>query len=138
MRGFFDTVFCMGIIYHQRDPEVVLRRVARMLRCGGELVLETLIIAGEGDRLLELPGRYAKMVNVYALPTIRRIEAWLRRSGFGKIGCVDVTPTTPREQRRTPWMPFESLRDYLDSNDPRRTVEGHLAPVRASILARIQ
>jgi tRNA (mo5U34)-methyltransferase len=32
-------------------------------------------------------------------------------------------------------MPFESLADYLDPDNPRRTVEGHPAPVRATILA---
>ncbi len=66
MESFFDTVFCMGILYHQRDPEAALRRIARLLRSGGELVLETLVVEGDGDGLAALSGRYAKMNNVYA------------------------------------------------------------------------
>ena len=135
MEAFFDSVFCMGILYHQRDPQAALSRIARMMRAGGELILETLIITGDKDDLLRPPGRYAKMNNVYALPTVRRMEFWLRRSGFGRIRCVDVAKTTPAEQHRTEWMPFESLTDFLQRDDPRQTVEGHPAPVRAVLLA---
>ena len=135
MEDFFDTVFCMGILYHQRDPQKTLSRIVRMMRPGGELVLETLIVEGQDDALLKPPGRYAKMNNVYTLPTVKRAERWLRQAGFGRIRCVDVTPTSPREQRRTDWMPFESLEDYLNRDDPRQTVEGHPAPVRAIMLA---
>jgi tRNA (mo5U34)-methyltransferase len=133
--AYFDTVFCMGILYHQRDPHAVLGRIGRLLRAGGELVLENLILEGEGDALLSPPARYAKMNNVYTVPTVARITKWLHRAGFGRIRCVDVTSTTSAEQRRTEWMPFESLADYLDPDDSRRTVEGHPAPVRAVILA---
>ncbi len=135
LEGFFDTVVCMGILYHQRDPREALARIGRLLRPGGELVLETLIVESHQDDLLKPPGRYAKMNNVHAVPTVRRIERWLRQTGFGQTRCVDVTPTTPAEQRRTDWMPFESLTDFLDRNDPRLTVEGHPAPVRAMVMA---
>jgi tRNA (mo5U34)-methyltransferase len=39
------------------------------------------------------------------------------------------------EQRRTTWMPFESLAHALDRNDPSRTVEGYPAPRRVAIIA---
>jgi tRNA (mo5U34)-methyltransferase len=32
-------------------------------------------------------------------------------------------------------MPFESLDDFLYSEDPTKTIEGHPAPVRAVLLA---
>ncbi len=135
LEEFFDTVFCMGILYHQRDHRAALARIVRMMRPGGELVLETLIVDGNEDALLAPRGRYAKMNNVYALPTVKRVASWLRQAGFGRIRCVDVTPTSPVEQRRTDWMPFESLEDFLNRDDPRVTVEGHPAPVRAIVLA---
>lgn len=135
LEDFFDTVVCMGILYHQRDPRAALVRIGRLLRPGGELVLETLVVEGGKDDLLKPPGRYAKMNNVYAVPTVGRIEKWLQRAGFGQIRCVDVTPTTSTEQRRTDWMPFESLTDFIDRDDPRYTVEGHPAPVRAIVMA---
>jgi tRNA (mo5U34)-methyltransferase len=135
MEAYFDTVFCMGILYHQRDPQAALARIGRLLRPGGELVLENLVVEGEGDVLLKPPGRYAKMSNVYGVPSVARIARWLHRAGFARIRCVDVTATRVAEQRRTDWMPFESLADFLDPRDPQRTVEGHPAPVRAIVLA---
>jgi tRNA (mo5U34)-methyltransferase len=61
---------------------------------------------------------------------------WLQRCGFADAVVLDVTPTTSVEQRRTEWMTFESLPDFLDSADPSRTVEGYPAPVRALVTAR--
>jgi tRNA (mo5U34)-methyltransferase len=132
---YFDTVFCMGILYHQREPRAALARIGQLLRPGGELVLETLVLAGGQDDVLIPPGRYAKMNNVYAIPTVGRIEKWLRQAGFSRMRCVDTTPTTPAEQRRTDWMPFESLADFLDPGNPGATLEGHPAPLRAVMLA---
>jgi tRNA (mo5U34)-methyltransferase len=49
---------------------------------------------------------------------------------------VDVTPTTSAEQRKTDWIQTESLKDFLDPDNPSKTVEGYPAPVRAVFLAR--
>ncbi|MCP3955309.1 MAG: tRNA 5-methoxyuridine(34)/uridine 5-oxyacetic acid(34) synthase CmoB, partial [Desulfobacterales bacterium] len=134
--GFFDTVFCMGILYHSRAPLDMLGRIRRQLARDGELVLETLIMEGDADTTLCPYPRYAKMHNAYFLPTVSCLENWLRRAGFTDIRCVDVTRTTPAEQRKTDWMTFESLTDFLDPDDPTRTIEGYPAPVRAIMLAR--
>ncbi|MCK5863518.1 MAG: DUF1698 domain-containing protein, partial [Marinobacter adhaerens] len=48
---------------------------------------------------------------------------------------VDVTPTTTDEQRSTDWMRFNSLQDFLDPNDPSKTVEGYPGPLRATVIA---
>jgi len=34
-------------------------------------------------------------------------------------------------------MGFNSLKDFLDPNDPKKTVEGHPAPLRATIIANV-
>jgi tRNA (mo5U34)-methyltransferase len=133
---FFDTVFCMGILYHSRAPLDMLVRIRRYLAREGELVLETLVIEDKDDRVLCPYPRYAKMHNAYFLPSISCLTGWLRRAGFTDIRCVDVTRTTPVEQRKTDWMTFESLTDFLDPEDPTRTIEGYPAPVRAIMLAR--
>jgi tRNA (mo5U34)-methyltransferase len=135
MAAAFDTLFCMGILYHSRDPIGVLARMRRLLRSGGELVLETLVIEGPQNHCLCPQERYAKMANVWFIPSINILTHWLARSGFGRIRCIDTTATTPAEQRRTRWMPFESLDDFLDPDDPAKTVEGHPAPLRAVLLA---
>ena len=136
LEGFFDTIFCMGILYHSRTPLDMLARIRKQLSKAGELVLETLIIEGDEDTSLCPYPRYAKMNNAYFLPTVRCLESWLQRAGFTDIRCVDITRTTSEEQRKTDWMTFESLSDYLDPNDPTRTIEGYPAPVRAILLAK--
>jgi tRNA (mo5U34)-methyltransferase len=47
-----------------------------------------------------------------------------------------VNLTSTEEQRSTDWMRFHSLADFLDPQDPGKTVEGHPAPRRAIVTAR--
>jgi tRNA (mo5U34)-methyltransferase len=98
-------------------------------------VLETLVIDGEGDRVLVPKGRYAKMRNVWFIPSLPLLENWLRRCGFERVTTVDVTRTTFEEQRSTDWMTFESLADFLDPADRDFTIEGYPAPRRAIVTA---
>jgi len=132
----FDTVFSMGVIYHRKDHMEHIEQLMRHLKPGGELLLEGLVIeGGSGDVLL--PGkRYAKMKNVHTLPSPDTMMQWLQDAGLKHIELIDVSPTTVEEQRRTDWMHFESLADYLDPNDPGKTIEGYPAPIRAVISAR--
>jgi tRNA (mo5U34)-methyltransferase len=60
---------------------------------------------------------------------------WLDRTGFRNARVVDVTATTTEEQRSTDWMRFNSLQDFLDPDDPSKTLEGYPGPLRATVLA---
>ena len=131
----FDTVFSMGVLYHRRQPLAHLQTLRDALHPGGELVLETLIIEGETGKVLQPDGRYAKMRNVWFIPSVPTLLKWLRDCGFQQIKLLDVTPTTVEEQRSTAWMTFQSLSDFLDPNDKSRTVEGYPAPIRAIVTA---
>ncbi len=131
----FDTVFSMGVLYHRRSPFDHLSELRSMLRPGGELVLETLVIEGNENSVLVPEGRYAKMKNVWFLPSPETLVSWLRRAGFQNPRVIDVTTTTSKEQRSTRWMHFESLADYLDPDDISKTIEGYPAPRRAIVLA---
>mgnify|MGYP000526581320 CR=1 FL=1 len=133
--GCFDTVFSMGVLYHRRSPLDFLYELRSCLRSGGELVLETLVIDGEQGEVLMPEGRYAKMRNVWFFPSIPTMALWLRRCGFKNVQCVDVSVTSVEEQRATPWMTFESLKDFLDPNDKSKTLEGLPAPMRAVFTA---
>lgn len=133
--GVFDTVFSMGVLYHRRSPIDHLMELRDTLATGGELVLETLVIDGGPGQVLVPAGRYAKMRNVWFLPSVPELLAWLARVGFKHARAVDVTITTTDEQRATPWMDFESLSDYLDPNDRTKTCEGYPAPCRAIVIA---
>lgn len=131
----FDTVFSMGVLYHRRSPIDHLMDLRGLLRPGGQLVLETLVIEGADNQLLVPQGRYAKMRNVWFIPTPAMLENWLRRCGFKSAHTVDVTTTSLDEQRATEWMTFESLADFLDPADTRFTIEGSPAPRRAVLVA---
>ncbi len=132
----FDTVFSMGVLYHRRSPLDHLNDLCRLLRPGGELVLETLVLEGDAERVMVPPGRYAGMRNVWFIPSAAALSVWLGRCGFDRIQVVDVSRTTSEEQRSTDWMRFQSLADQLDPDDPERTLEGLPAPRRAILRAR--
>jgi tRNA (mo5U34)-methyltransferase len=131
----FDTTFSMGVLYHQRSPIDHLRQLRDTLRPNGQLVLETLFLPGEEACARTPVDRYARMKNVWLLPTIPELMSWMRRSGFLNLEVVDQSITTTEEQRSTEWMAFESLAEALDPADPTRTIEGWPAPRRVILTA---
>lgn len=133
----FDTVFSMGVLYHRKSPIDHLLELKNCLRAGGELILETLVVDGEKGMALIPEGRYAKMRNVWFLPSCETLISWMERCGFINCQILDVSITSLEEQRSTEWMTFHSLQDFLDPNDISLTCEGLPAPKRAIILANI-
>jgi tRNA (mo5U34)-methyltransferase len=133
--NWFDSVFSMGVLYHRRSPLDHLYQLKGFLRPGGELVLETLVIEGAAGQVLLPQQRYARMRNVWFIPSAAELVLWLQRCGFVNARVVDETSTGIDEQRSTEWMQFESLQQALDADDPGRTVEGLPAPRRAVVIA---
>ena len=131
----FDTVFSMGVLYHRRSPIDFLQSLKKTLKPGGELVLETLVIEGDAQACLIPEDRYAQMRNVWFIPSVEQLTLYMQRVGFKEVRCVDVNITTTDEQRSTEWMSFDSLSDFLDPNDPFKTVEGYPSPMRAVMIA---
>lgn len=134
---FFDTTFCMGVFYHRRSPMDHLQELKNTLKPGGQLVLETLIIDGKLSDVLVPEDRYAKMNNVWFIPSAETLISWMKKMGFKNPRVVDVCPTTTEEQRTTDWMRFHSLKEFLDPENPSLTAEGHPAPIRAVFLAEV-
>jgi tRNA (mo5U34)-methyltransferase len=131
----FDTTLSMGVLYHQRSPVDHLRDLAQTLRPGGQLLLETLYLPGD-DAFSRTPvDRYARMRNVWMLPTVSELIIWMSRAGYRDIEVIDCSLTTNDEQRSTEWMTFESLKESLDPEDPGLTVEGWPAPRRVVLTA---
>ncbi len=133
----FDSVFSMGVLYHRRSPLDHLIELRDCLRPGGELVLETLVIDGPLGQVLLPEGRYAKMRNVWFIPSCDTLMAWMKRVGLVNISLLDVSKTGFDEQRSTDWMRFHSLKDFLDPDNPELTLEGHPAPMRAVFKAQV-
>ena len=131
----FDTTFSMGVLYHQRSPIDHLKELRQTLRADGQLVLETIYLPGDEAFAATPESRYARMRNVWLLPTLSELTTWMSRTGYKDVEIIDKSMTTTDEQRSTEWMSFESLREALDPNDSTRTVEGWPAPHRVVITA---
>lgn len=136
----FDTIFSMGVLYHRRSPIDHIMHLKKLLKHGGELVLETLVIDGDDvahpDQVLIPESRYAQMNNVWFIPTTQMLTKWMERCNLTDIKVADVNQTSLEEQRATDWMTFQSLNDFLDPNDKNKTIEGYPAPKRAIMVAK--
>jgi len=132
---FFDVLFCLGVLYHRRDPFTSCRMLFESLRPKGTLFMESLIYPGEEPIAFSPPDRYAKMRNVWFIPTVPCLVTWLQKAGFSDIEVIDHSTTTLKEQRKTLYAPYDSLEDFLDPKDSSKTCEGHPAPQRAIIKA---
>lgn len=133
--GVFDTVFSLGVLYHRRNPIDHLTELLEFLAPGGEVVIETLVVEGDASTVLVPQDRYAKMSNVWFLPSPDALLLWMQRAGFKNARIVDINQTSTLEQRTTDWMTFHSLGDFLDPQDGNKTWEGYPAPKRALIIA---
>jgi len=135
-KPIFDTVFSMGVLYHQRDHMAHLSQLHEVMAPDAELVLETLVVECPEDYVLVPKGRYAQMRNVYSIPSIKTLKSWLNDANFNNVRVVDVNKTTTEEQRKTAWIGENgaSLEDFLNPLDDSLTIEGYPAPTRAIVV----
>lgn len=131
----FDSIFCMGVLYHRKSPINLILHLKNLLNRNGQLILETLVVDGDQNTVLTPLSRYAQMRNVWFLPSTQVLELWLKKCGFTEVKVVDICQTSTEEQRSTEWMTFHSLSDFLDDKDPNKTIEGYPAPKRAMVIA---
>lgn len=132
----FDCIICLGVLYHRTNPIDCLKILKNALNAGGEIIVDTLIVDSHKEIALT-PLIYAKMKNVYFIPSVSAFENWLKRAGFKDIELLCTKKTTQNEQRKTDWICGESLSDFLDKSDENKTIEGYPAPIRAYFKARI-
>ena len=129
----FDTIFCLGVLYHRSDPVAALKSLKKGLLKDGELFLDTFMIDGEEEIALTPQKTYSKIPNIYFVPTVNALKNWCMRAGFKRFEVLEIKKTLPHEQRKTEWIPGQSLENFLDPNDPNYTVEGYPAPKRVYI-----
>lgn len=126
----FDVIFCMGVLYHRTDPISTLKSLAKSLKSGGEVILDTLILQSREDIALCPKGSYAKMSNAYFIPSPSALQGWCERAGFENITLLEQKQTQRNEQRKTSWIDTMSLEDFLSQSDSNLTIEGYQAPIR--------
>jgi len=127
----FDTIFCLGVLYHRSDPVNMLKQLKQGLKKGGEAIIDTFIIEGDEEIALT-PKRYAKMRNVYFIPTINALKNWAEIAKFSEFELLEIKPTDLNEQRKTDWIEGESLNNFLNE-DGTKTIEGYPPPIRAYV-----
>ncbi|MDJ0520127.1 MAG: tRNA 5-methoxyuridine(34)/uridine 5-oxyacetic acid(34) synthase CmoB [Trichodesmium sp. MO_231.B1] len=133
---FFDTIFCLGILYHHTDPIGLLRKMREALAPKGEIIIDCQGIPGDLPVALTPQKRYAQARGIWFLPTQSCLENWIGRAGFSDINCFFAEPLSVEEQRRTTWANINSLSEFLHPDDPSLTVEGYPAPWRYYAIAR--
>ncbi|WP_457748112.1 tRNA 5-methoxyuridine(34)/uridine 5-oxyacetic acid(34) synthase CmoB [Sulfurimonas sp.] len=129
----FDTIFCLGVLYHRSDPIAMLKSLYKGLDKQGEVILDTFYIDGKEETALCPESSYSKIPNIYFVPTIKALKNWCIRAGFSSFEVLETTKTDLHEQRKTEWIEGQSLEDFLDSNDSSKTVEGYPAPQRVYV-----
>ncbi|MCE9596371.1 MAG: tRNA 5-methoxyuridine(34)/uridine 5-oxyacetic acid(34) synthase CmoB [Spirochaetia bacterium] len=129
----FDVIFCMGVVYHQKNPYELLDALRESLAPGGYVVLETLG-ADLGERMIVPAGKYAGQGGIWMVPGPVAIQNMLRRSGFGTNRMMDVWDARD-EQSRTEFADLPCMKEfYNDTGD--KTIEGYEVPLRYLFLAK--
>ncbi len=131
----FDTLFCLGVLYHRSDPVAMLKSLFNGLNKNGELILDTFMIDGDEEICLTPKDKYSKIPNIYFVPTVPALINWCKRAGFESVEVLEMMVTDAEEQRKTEWIDTQSLEDFLDPNDKSKTIEGYPAPKRVYIKA---
>lgn len=129
----FDTIFCLGVLYHRSDPVAMLKQLYKGLEKQGEVILDTFYIDGDEEMALCPASSYSKIPNIYFVPTIPALKNWCLRAGFSSFEVLETSITETNEQRKTEWIEGESLENFLDAEDNTKTVEGYPAPQRVYV-----
>ncbi|MBE0513808.1 tRNA 5-methoxyuridine(34)/uridine 5-oxyacetic acid(34) synthase CmoB [Sulfurimonas sp.] len=129
----FDTIFCLGVLYHRSDPVAMLKSLYRGLDKQGEVILDTFYIEGDDEMCLCPESSYSKIPNIYFVPTVKALKNWCTRAGFSGFEVLEKTVTNSDEQRKTSWIEGQSLEDFLDKDESTKTVEGYPAPARVYV-----
>ena len=127
---YFDLIFSMGLLYHQRDPSMHLSSLRKRMANTGQLVIETIIVSDDYGDYLEPKGPYASMPNVHFLHTDKGFKALAEKEGLSVIQSSKEVQTTVDEQRKTRWMPFKSYESAIQADNKDLTVENFPAPKR--------
>lgn len=129
----FDTLFCLGVLYHRSDPLKCLKELKMSLNSAGEVFLDTMIIDSDKEIALVPNKTYSKISNIHFIPSIKALKNWCERAKFKDFELIGVRKTDKSEQRKTDWIDGESLEDFLNKDDENFTIEGYAAPKRAYV-----
>ena len=129
----FDTIFCLGVLYHRSDPIKCLKELKSAMNPGGEVFIDTMYIERDDEMVLSPNCSYSKIPNISFIPSVKALQNWCQRAKFKSFEILATKDTDLFEQRKTPWIDGQSLGDFLYPNDSSKTIEGYPAPKRIYI-----
>ena len=126
----FDIILCMGVIYHHKDPIRILELCKHALKKGGQLIIESIALDTPDSTFLIPEKKYARMKNVWFIPTQKALQILCQRLDFKDISCHYNEIMSIDEQRKTEWANVDSFENFLDQKDFSKTEEGYPRPNR--------
>lgn len=112
--GNFDLVNCLGLIYHVKEPVLLLETIASIMKPGAKLLMETHVLSERSKQACFIEGAFAGDVTYWWIFGDECLMGMLRSSGFKGVKLA-----------------LKADCDSRNPDDPRVTVEGHPAGARA-------
>ena len=132
---FFDTILCLGIYYHRRDPLVMLKEIFDALARGGEVILDTAGIDDPNPVSYVASSKYYGAKGFWFLPSVAALTKLLKRVGFREVELIYAGYLGTDEQSSHPvWSPVDSLGEFLENSSS--ATEGEPKPYRFYIKAK--
>lgn len=112
----FDTIFLMGVNYHEAEPLNLFHACRAALKPGGLLICESVVVQDEADLEIYPAGKYFGIGGVYAIPTTVALKRQLASVGFQNVTIQHTELMTAAEQRSTEYSPQKSLADFVTAD----------------------
>lgn len=116
--GGFDFVNCQGLIYHVKEPMLLIEKLASIMRPGATLLMETHVLSEESTQSQFIEGAFWGDETYWWVFGAECLMGMLRSAGFKDIR-----------------MPLKADCDSRNPSNSKVTVEGHPAGARAWFVA---
>lgn len=116
--GGFDLVNCQGLIYHVKEPILLIEKLASIMRPGTTLLMETHVLSETSSQAQFIEGAFWGDKTYWWIFGDECLMGMLRSSGFKDVR-----------------MPLKANCDSRNPSNSRVTVEGHPAGARAWFVA---
>ena len=116
--GGFDFVNCQGLIYHVKEPMLLIEKLASIMRPGATLLMETHVLSEPSTRSEFIEGAFWGDETYWWIFGAECLMGMLRSAGFKDVR-----------------LPLKADCDSRNPLDPRVTVEGHPAGARGWFVA---
>ena len=116
--GGFDFINCQGLIYHVREPMLLIDKLANIMAPGATLLMETHVLSERSSQAQFIEGAFWGDETYWWIFGDECLMAMLRSAGFKDVR-----------------MPFKADCDSRNPADSRITVEGYPAGARGWYVA---